>query len=101
MDFQLNFRRGGSDPDYSSILFLHLVIFIQRCYSGIEDVNLKKDLTLSEGSVQRNFIEQSVRSSVNAALSRIQNNFGIDYREFLRDFIAQSTNNVIMKIMPV
>lgn len=88
---------GGSDPDYSSIIISPFSNFLSSAViSGIEDVNLKKDLTLSEGcSSKGNLVEQSVRSSVNAALSRIQNNFGIDYREFLRDFIAQSTNNVI------
>ena len=40
-------------------------------------------------------VEEVVKSYVNAALSRIQGNIGIDYREFLRDFVAQSTNNVI------
>ena len=88
---------GGSDPDYSSIIISPFSNFLSSAViAGIEDVNLKKDLTLSEGcSSKGTLVEQSVRSSVNAALSRIQNNFGIDYREFLRDFIAQSTNNVI------
>ena len=88
---------GGSDPDYSSIIISPFSNFLSSAViSGIEDVKLKKDLTLSEGcSSKGTLVEQSVRSSVNAALSRIQNNFGIDYREFLRDFIAQSTNNVI------
>ena len=88
---------GGSDPDYSSIIISPFSNFLSSAViAGIEDVNLKKDLTLSEGcSSKGTLVEQSVRSSVNAALSRIQNNFGIDYREFLRDFIAQSTNDII------
>ena len=88
---------GGSDPDYSSIIISPFSNFLSSAViAGIENVNLKKDLTLSEGcSSKGTLVEQSVRGSVNAALSRIQNNFGIDYREFLRDFVAQSTNNVI------
>ena len=88
---------GGSDPDYSSIIISPFSNFLSNAViKGIESANLKKDLTLAEGCSSKGIlVEQSIRSSVNAALSRIQNNFGIDYREFLRDFIAQSTNNVI------
>ena len=88
---------GGSDPDYSSIIISPFSNFLSKAVvDGIESVNLQGDLTLSEGCSSKGLlVEQAVRSNVNAALTRIQNNFGIDYREFLRDFVAQSTNNVI------
>ena len=88
---------GGSDPDYSSIIISPFSNFLSKAVvDGIETVNLQGELSLAEGCSSKGLlVEQSVRGSVNAALSRIQNNFGIDYREFLRDFIAQSTNDII------
>ena len=88
---------GGSDPDYSSIIISPFSNFLSKAVvDGIESVNLQGDLSLSEGCSSKGLlVEQAVRSYVNAALSRIQNNFGIDYREFLRDFVAQSTNDII------
>ena len=88
---------GGSDPDYSSIIISPFSNFLSKAVvDGIESVNLQGDLSLSEGCSSKGLlVEQAVRSYVNQALSRIQNNFGIDYREFLRDFVAQSTNEII------
>ncbi len=88
---------GGSDPDYSSIIISPFSNFLSKAVvDGIESVNLQGELSLSEGCSSKGLlVEQAVRSYVNAALSRIQNNFGIDYREFLRDFVAQSTNDII------
>ena len=88
---------GGSDPDYSSIIISPFSNFLSKAVvDGIETVNLQGELSLAEGCSSKGLlVEQSVRGSVNAALSRIQNNFGIDYREFLRDFVAQSTNDII------
>lgn len=88
---------GGSDPDYSSIIISPFSNFLSKAVvDGIESINLQKDLTLTEGCSSKGLlVEQAVRLKVNEALTRIQNNFGIDYREFLRDFIAQSTNEII------
>ena len=88
---------GGSDPDYSSIIISPFSNFLSKAVvDGIESIDLPRDLTLAEGCGSVGLVvEEVVKSYVNAALSRIQGNIGIDYREFLRDFVAQSTNNVI------
>ena len=93
---------GGSDPDYSSIIISPFSNFLSKAVvDGIKSVTddwpiSYRDLTLEEGCGSAGlFVEEVVKSYVNEALLRIQGNIGVDYREFLRDFVAQSTNNII------
>lgn len=88
---------NASDPDYSSIIISPFSTLLSRALvSGIIDFKLEAQLSLSEGcGSQGRELAETVWAFVDHTLQKIEKNFGIDYREFLRDFVAQSTNDII------
>ena len=90
-------QTDGTNPVYSSIIISPFSNFLsQAVIKGIKSMNGETELTLAEGcSSKGEGVASVVNQEVNQALKRIENNFGINYRSFLQDYVQIKNNSVI------
>ena len=90
-------QTDGTNPVYSSIIISPFSNFLsQAVIKGIKSMNGETELTLAEGCSSRGEgVASAVNQEVNQALQRIENNFGINYRSFLQDYVQIKNNSVI------